>query len=415
MDAAIASNPMNRNELLLGGHDLNCPLGATNAFYISTDGGTNWTRTLCMHNVAFGNNAYYPAASPMVGYDLKGQAYAAGEYFDSKGIGLGLVLVQKSTDGVNWSERLALALGGTFGGFYYSWLTIDTSPESPFANSLYISSRGVQEPYQQGMKVFVSHSHDGGHHWKAVPVDGIQFYPALDPFTNVVTGKDGTVYVTWEHCPGTGPNADCKNGKGYMLFSKSTDGGDTWTSPTVMTTVQTDCSCASGFFPNTNVGVSEDPVIGVDKSSGPYSGNLYVTMFNWTGTQLQVEVTRSTDGGNTWSAPVPVAPPSDTHDQAFPWLSVSSTGLVGLSWLDRRNDQANVNYQAFAAISRDGGQTFQPNIQLTTGFSNPDIGNETYMGDYTGNTWVGPNFIAAWMDSSNGVSMQDVVGGVKLH
>jgi len=96
-------------------------------------------------------------------------------------------------------------------------------------------------------------------------------------------------------------------------------------------------------------------------------------------------------------------------------LSVSSTGLVGVSWLDRRNDPNNVNYQAFAAISRDGGQTFQPNIQLTTGFSNPDIGNETYMGDYTGNTWVGPNFIAAWMDASNGVSMQDVVGGVKLH
>jgi hypothetical protein len=36
------------------------------------------------------------------------------------------------------------------------------------------------------------------------------------------------------------------------------------------------------------------------------------------------------------------------------------------------------------------------------------------MGDYTGNTWAGPDFVAAWMDSSNGVDMQDVVGGIRL-
>ena len=112
--------------------------------------------------------------------------------------------------------------------------------------------------------------------------------------------------------------------------------------------------------PIRTLAVYEYPVIGVDNSNGPYSGNLYVTMFNWTGTQLQVVVIRSTDGGKTWSAPVAVAPPSDTHDQAFPWLSVSSTGLVGVSWLDRRNDPNNVNYQAFAAISRDGVKPSSP-------------------------------------------------------
>ena len=142
-------------------------------------------------------------------------------------------------------------------------------------------------------------------------------------------------------------------------------------------------------------------------------------MYNWTGSHLQVQVVRSTDGGNTWSKPVLVAPASDTHDQFFPWLSVSGTGLVGVSWLDRRNDPANVDYQAFAAISTDGGQSFQPNIQLTTAFSNPNVNgyaDNAWMGDYTGNTWDGPNyFVAAWMDSSNGIDMQEVVGGIRLH
>jgi hypothetical protein len=29
-------------------------------------------------------------------------------------------------------------------------------------------------------------------------------------------------------------------------------------------------------------------------------------------------------------------------------------------------------------------------------------------------TWAGEDFIAAWMDSSNGVDMQEVVGGIRL-
>jgi hypothetical protein len=163
------------------------------------------------------------------------------------------------------------------------------------------------------------------------------------------------------------------------------------------------------------VGVDNYPVIAVDNSGGANSGNLYVAMYTWTGIYLRVQVVRSTDGGQTWSKPVPLAPPSDTHDQFFPSISVSPTGLVGVSWLDRRNDPNNIDYQAFAAISTDGGQTF-PNTQLTTAFSNPNVnGGNNWMGDYTGNTWKGDNvFVAAWMDSSNGTDMQEVIGGVRL-
>src|SRR5262249_9358108 len=96
-------------------------------------------------------------------------------------------------------------------------------------------------------------------------------------------------------------------------------------------------------------------------------------------------------------------------------VSVSSGGLVGVSWLDRRNDPANHNYQAFAAFSDDGGKTFKKNWQLTKAFSDPDVnGDDGWMGDYIGNTWAGNKFIAAWMDSSNGVDMQEVVGGIRL-
>jgi len=78
-------------------------------------------------------------------------------------------------------------------------------------------------------------------------------------------------------------------------------------------------------------------------------------------------------------------------------------GLVGVSWLDRRNDPANIDYQAFAAISSDGGMSFGENVQLTTAFSNPNVNgypNNEWMGDYpatlgSAQTLSPPGWIAA--------------------
>ncbi len=49
---------------------------------------------------------------------------------------------------------------------------------------------------------------------------------------------------------------------------------------------------------------------------------------------------------------------------------MSSGGLVGVTWLDRRYDPDNLSYEAFAAISSDGGATF-PNLQIASVASNP--------------------------------------------
>jgi hypothetical protein len=379
--------------------DFNCQFGL--GFFSSSDGGSTWNRTCLTQFIGLNG----PSGEPMVGYDRKGVAYIAAVYVHY-GYNTGPVGIQSSTDGINWSKPVKALQEGRFP--FNPWLAVDTSASSPYVNSLYISAViNTGNPYV----VYVSHSNDGGATWQAVKVAPGQFPPAADQFTNMTIGKDGTVYLTWMYC-NTGPNF-CDNHTAYMVLSKSSDGGNTWSKPKAMATI----TLLSTLLPNTDVGVTNIPVIGVDNSNGPHAGNLYVVMYNWTGTFMQVQVIRSTDGGNTWSKPVPVAPASDTHDQFFPWLSVSPTGLVGVSWLDRRNDPANIDYQAFAAISTDGGQTF-PNVQLTTAFSNPnDNGyvNNGWMGDYTGNTWAGPDFVAAWMDSSNGLDMQDVVGGIRLH
>jgi len=413
----IVADPANPKRLLLGANDANCPLPTGEAAaFMSSDGGSTWNRATCM----VGIDEYHPVIFPAIGYDRSGNAYLAAVYSDNHDGGTGFIGLEKSGDGVHWSTpRVALKPAGGIADF--PWLAVDTNLGSPRVNSLYVSAVAITDDGAKN-RVVVAHSSDGGANWSMVSVDPPQAYPAYDAFPNMTVDKEGTVYLTWQHCVGSGPHAFCDDGIAYMLFSKSSDGGNTWSRPTLMAQVTTSpnpCNCSGwGDLPNTNnIRVSNYPVIGVDISNGPHAGNLYAVMYSWTGTYMRVGVIRSTNGGNTWSKPVPVAPPSANHDQFFPWLSVSKTGLVGVSWLDRRNDPANINYQPFAAISTDGGQTFKPNVLLSEAFSNPNNNGypgDSWMGDYTGNTWAGPNFMAAWIDTSNGIDTQNFVGGIRL-
>jgi len=405
-DAPIAADPLNPQHLLVGSSDFNCP-GSSSGFHFSPDGGSNWNHT-CMPVVRGNGRIYIPGGEPMVGFDRNGVAYIADVYGDTEGLGYGLIAFQSSSSGKSWTPpKLAWADAHHFP--IESWMVVDTSPTSPFINTLYLSLVVLNEPAQTQNQLVVAHSNDGGKHWIDVDVVPVQISPSGESYTNMVVGRDGTVYLSFMYC-NVGPGF-CQDNRGHMMFTKSTDGGNTWSKPVLTATVHL------GGLPNAMVGVDDYPAIGVDNSDGPYSGSLYVSMYDWTGSQMRVQVVRSTDGGSTWSKPVPVAPLSETHDQFFPWLSLGPTGLVGVSWLDRRNDPANIDYQAFAAISRDGGQSFRPDIQLTTAFSNPNVNGypqNLWMGNYTGNTWAGSDFIAAWMDSSNGVDMQDVVGGIRV-
>ncbi|HTA23296.1 MAG TPA: sialidase family protein [Terriglobales bacterium] len=407
-DAPVVADPSNPEHLIVGGNDSNCPRqDGVLGFFLTSDGGSNWSNLVCMVPLFHGNAEYIPDFSPILAYDRNGVAYIGGFYLDDSGeTSFGFEGFEKSSDGITWSTP-APALARRNHVPYDCWMAADTSVSSPFANSVYVSCvmDSLVPPYT--IQMLVAHSNDGGATWEQVNVVPPRVTFDTYDYTAMTVGKDGTVYLAWQFC-----NTDnaCDNGPVYMVFSKSSDGGNTWSKPNVIAPVTLVYP-----LPNTqNIRDENTPAIGVDNSTGPHSGNLYVVMYNWTGTFMQVQVVRSTDGGNTWSKPVPVAP-GFTHDQFFPWLSVSPTGLVGVSWLDRRNDPNNTNYQAFATVSADGGRSFQPGVELTPNFSDPNKGGVDWIGDYTGDTWDGPNyFVAAWMDNSNSQYMQDFVGGIRL-
>jgi hypothetical protein len=120
-----------------------------------------------------------------------------------------------------------------------------------------------------------------------------------------------------------------------VYVSRSTDDGQTF-SPFVAATppIGVIPGCC---LPNTTFrdGITENFT-----ASPTYPGHLYLTYEDWDGTQMDVKFTQSTDGGQTWSAPVTVNDNTDTAgvptDQFQPSVAAGPNGAVAVAFYDRR-------------------------------------------------------------------------------
>ncbi|MEO8973212.1 MAG: sialidase family protein [Ktedonobacteraceae bacterium] len=411
----IATNPANNKNLLTGGNDYNCT--SLQGFYASSNGGTSWNHT-CMNTLSGASGD----GDPGVGFDSTGVAYITG--IDTGTSDGSDIVFEKSTNGGKTWSAPAVAVKPLFSGGLTDkdWLWVDNNASSPHVNSLYVSV--TQFDNSNGTEISVSHSNNGGSTWTTVGVEGHQSSPTIDQFSDVVTDKAGNVYVTWMRCVANGSKSNCGGTVASFMLSKSTDGGNTWSTPVTIGKATLAPDICGGFYgcvPNTNERLSNIPVIGIDNSTGKHAGDLYVVNYNYTAKHTSVQVTVSTDGGVKWATPVAVAPTTDKHDQFFPWMSVSSTGIIGVTWLDRRNDPSNLSYEAFAATANNVNSLVKSNVQIATKPSNPnnDGFSGMFMGDYTGNTWTPKTsktsmcLMATWMDTSNGTNSQDEVGGYR--
>jgi hypothetical protein len=402
-ETPIVVNPRNAQQLLTGANDYAC--ANVQGFYASNDGGSTWTRT-CLNSIP----GDFGEGDPGVGYDLLNTAYISGIDASS-----GIVFEKSHNNGTTWTKP-AVAVAPFFSGGLADkpWLEIDTYPASPRANSLYISV--TQFDASSNSEITVAHSNDGGATWTNVAIDAKQLFPVVDQFSDLATGKDGTVYATWIRCTANGPTGDCGGTTANVMYSKSTDGGITWSGAVAIFTANLapdpGSCCFYGSLPNTSERVSNVPVIAADNSNGVHAGNLYVAYYNWTGSYMQVLVATSTDGGATWSSKA-VTPSTDTHDQFFPWVNVNHAGVVGVSWMDRRNDPSNVNYEAFGSFSPNGGSSFSTNVDLSAAPSNPfnDGFGGFFIGDYTGNAWSGnKTFYVVYTDTTTGIDQEFLAG-----
>ncbi|HXH42113.1 MAG TPA: FG-GAP-like repeat-containing protein, partial [Thermoanaerobaculia bacterium] len=205
------------------------------------------------------------------------------------------------------------------------------------------------------------------------------------------------------------------------VFSKSVNGGATWTAPTTV------ASEALLSFGSNNAPPAQDQraidafgSLSIDTNpASAYYGRLYVAFTDFptgttSGTDTNVYIATSSNGGTTWSARVKVNDDTGTATQFFPWLAVDPTdGSVNVSWYDTRADANNRRTQMYYARSSNGGTSFEPNILVTDGGAswvnhvgysdesssdNPGYNANQY-GDYSGIAAYNRQVHPLWTDS----------------
>lgn len=200
--------------------------------------------------------------------------------------------------------------------------------------------------YRPGLHVYIST--DGGKSWsnKALGLVHPGWQTGNDP--SVGFDANGTCFVVYGGFP-DGNNT----GESGVYIAKSTDNGATWT-PHVPVIEHVGTMTSDSAF-------EDKYYIQIDNStSSPYKGMMYIPwkrVIN-ADSSTQIVISRSTDGGATWGAPVPVSPRKSgtstdtTFGQSFPLSTTGPDGTVYVVWND--GPSRSIGF----AKSTDGGKTF---------------------------------------------------------
>jgi hypothetical protein len=406
-ETSISVNPQSPAQIVAGSNEIfRLPMRG----YFSSDGGTSWGAVDLPLPPPLTTNGTDFGSDPAVAWDTQGNVfYSYIVVFFSSGFPNGVAIngtemaVARSSDGGRtWtSTYFALQKGQTkFNDKPY--ITVDDNPLSPHRDTIYVAWDRFDGSASSFNGVLVSHSTDGGKSFSA-PVfasstaSGPKGDIGADPFVS----PDGTLHVAWH---------DVQNNA--IVEASSADGGQSFGPPHTIAPTQVAFDVA--IPAQASRGALVYPACGADASTGPNRSNLYCSWMDETATNgTDIFMSRSTNGGNTWSAPLRVNddPTGVANDQFNQWLSVDpSNGSVNLSWNDTRNDPTHLSTDIFFAQSIDGGLSFGKNVQVTTAPTNEtccgaDLGNQ--YGDYEGIAAFDGSVHPVWTDRRAAVAALD--------
>ncbi len=339
--------------------------------------------------------SFQAAGDPAVAFDSVGNVYYSCLSFNrlpGNEIGANEMRVFKSTDGGRTWPVSAQIAGGT-------------GLPSDFHDKEYLTVDTTGGTYNNNVYVTWAHYSDSG-----VPImfskstnGGASFsVPTTisdtqnNQFSQPAVGPNGEVYVSWRDY-----NVN------RILLDKSTDGGTTWNAlggdKQVAMITPVDAI-------NALTRAATNPSLAVDAGSGRFRGSVYLVWHDGRYGDADILLSRSSDGGVSWSSPIRVNDDltGNGKDQIFPWVNVEPDGKINVMWYDRRLDSENRYFHVFFAQSLDGGASFTANVQVATVGSDPCVQFLCdFIGDYLG---MASSLGAAhplWADTRNG--NQDVL------
>ncbi len=397
----------------------------------SFDGGTTWGETTlpfsaCAPNAIldpFTGAPYDRASDPWVSIGPDGTAYAVGLLATNNTISgnndTGVATVTSSNGGKTWgNQHLIKSDRGTSPIFEVTQFFNDKesiTADPIHAGTAYVVWDRLKGPSQSPDAALRAHAFRGPI-WFSKTTDGGKTWTGtraiFDPGQNsqtignqiVVNQQTGVLYDFFELFQTTGSPKFTPRGLSVGFISSS-DGGSTWSKPTVVSNQQT----VNDFAPNTGALLRTGaglPSAAID----PSNGDLYVVWEDARftgGTVNQVVLSRSTDGGNTWSSPAVVSNPNSKP--AFtPTVAVNAAGTVGVTYYDFRNpDGLTVGQPTdyWFTSSTNGGASFGGETRITpTSFdilNAPNAGG-LFLGDYQGLAASGTAFYPFFVQTNTG-------------
>jgi hypothetical protein len=186
-------------------------------------------------------------------------------------------------------------------------------------------------------------------------------------------------------------------------FVKSTDCGQHWSQPLAVNTI--DSSQAPGVAFRT-------PTFAFLATDTTNSNVVYVVYQNLVAGDYDIYAQRSTNGGASFGPPVQVNPDPNNKHQVFPTIEVSH-GTLSVAWYDFRNSVTSINealdvYYACTNCNGVSWPTFDAATRVTNVSHNPECrmfggGTVAFHGDYNelDAFWNGTNNIVhvAWADN----------------
>ena len=400
-EEAIAVNPTNPKNIVVF---TNIAEGVNGMFLAtSVDGGQTWNRRI----VGTGNDVFGDTCcDPSLSFDKYGNLFATWLYNTDNTVPVGL-----STDG----------------GLTFSLLANIGAPAGLAQTKAARSERGLFRYVDQPTiisghgEVWVIFNAGGPMFATGAAVTGLGqvgafFAGEVVPNTNNCTygdisiGPDGQVMQV---CTLT----ESGQGGGKLFVNVDPDGlGPAGFGDRVFVT-DTHVGGFDFIPPQPDRSVDAEPGLAWDRTGGPHNGRVYlVYTFEQKNESdnTDIYVRYSDDNGASWSDGVRVNDDHTVNSQFMPKISLDqTTGNLAVVWYDARSDLGtggsgdtdgvpNTDAQFWGSFSTDGGQTFQPNFQISAGTSNSaDAHNGIDYGDYSGLSFYGGVAYPSWSDNSN--------------
>ena len=295
---------------------------------VSPDDGRTWRRDRFLCRCPEIPNGQY---DPIIEVDSVGTVHAVW----LQGYSPGVVYSRSNDHGRTWTVPMPMPV---------AWSDKPQLAVSADGQDVYIDMNG---PSHGDSRVAVSH--DGGESFSLVRVTDDERYNFAG---GAWTSADG------QHVAFAQTSYDQQyRGRIHSDLAISDDRGATWRSVRVATgDRQPDCTsdgCPDGYYGPT-------PALAGD----PDGNLLYVYAANDAPrAPQQIFLTVSTDGGDTWGAPIPVSPSG--ANAIFPAATSGGPGDFRVWWMDTRTGRWNVWYTS----TTDGGATWSPAIRLSNAVS----------------------------------------------